>query len=125
MRAVAVGGGRVLVVQATGWGKSAVYFAATAALRGSGAGPTLVVSPLIALMRDQVAAAARAGLSAAALTSANVDDWPAVEEQLLSGEIDLLLVSPERLANPRFGSWVLSRLLPVLGCLVLDEAHAS
>ena len=84
-----------------------------------------MVSPLIALMRDQVAAAARAGLSAAALTSANVDDWPAVEEQLLAGEIDLLLVSPERLANPRFASRVLARLLPVLGCLVLDEAHAS
>ena len=124
VRAVAVDGGRVLVVQATGWGKSAVYFAATAALRGAGAGPTLVVSPLIALMRDQVSAAARAGLSAAALTSANVDDWPAVEERLLAGTIDLLLVSPERLANPRFASQVLPRVLPVLGCLVLDEAHA-
>jgi ATP-dependent DNA helicase RecQ len=124
VRAVAEGGGRVLVVQATGWGKSAVYFAATVALRGAGAGPTLVVSPLIALMRDQVSAAARAGLSAAALTSANVDDWPAVEARLLAGEIDLLLVSPERLANPRFASQVLARLLPVLGCLVLDEAHA-
>src|SRR5918998_947893 len=93
---------RVLVVQATGWGKSAVYWAATAALRDSGAGPTLVVSPLLALMRDQIAAAGRAGLRAATVNSTNVDDWDEVMGDVRAGRIDVLLVSPERLANPSF-----------------------
>ncbi len=94
---------RVLVVQATGWGKSAVYWAATAVRRSEGAGPTLVVSPLLSLMRDQVAAAGRAGLRAATLNSSNIDDWSSVEADLRSGHLDVLLVSPERLANPGFG----------------------
>src|SRR5512146_2334820 len=94
---------RVLVVQATGWGKSAVYWAATAIRRSEGHGPTLVVSPLLSLMRDQVAAAARAGLRAATLNSSNIDAWSAIEEELRNGELDVLLVSPERLANPGFG----------------------
>ena len=76
---------RVLVVQATGWGKSAVYWAATAALRSHGAGPTLVVSPLLALMRDQIAAAERAGLRAATVNSTNVDDWAPVLGDLRAG----------------------------------------
>ncbi|MGA9749333.1 MAG: DEAD/DEAH box helicase [Nocardioides sp.] len=115
---------RVLVVQATGWGKSAVYWAATAIRREEGAGPTLVVSPLLSLMRDQVAAAARAGLSAATLNSSNFDDWSAIERGLLDGEIDVLLVSPERLANPGFGRRVLDGLAGRLGLVVIDEAHA-
>src|SRR5262245_8549706 len=89
-------GARVLVVQATGWGKSAVYWAATAVRRSEGAGPTLVISPLLSLMRDQVAAAERAGLHAATLNSSNFDDWSAIERGLLDGEVDVLLVSPER-----------------------------
>jgi ATP-dependent DNA helicase RecQ len=117
-------GARVLVVQATGWGKSAVYWAATAIRRAEGAGPTLVVSPLLSLMRDQVAAAARAGLRAATLNSANVDAWSSVEDALRAGEIDVLLVSPERLANPGFGRRVLDGLSGRLGLLVIDEAHA-
>ena len=115
---------RVLVVQATGWGKSAVYWVATAIRRSEGAGPTLVVSPLLSLMRDQVAAAARAGLRAATLNSANVDEWAAVEAALRSGELDVLLVSPERLANPGFGRRVLDGLAGRLGLVVIDEAHA-
>ena len=115
---------RVLVVQATGWGKSAVYWAATAIRRSEGAGPTLVVSPLLSLMRDQVAAAARAGLRAATLNSSNVDDWSVIERGLLDGEVDVLLVSPERLANPGFGRRVLDSLAGRLGLLVIDEAHA-
>ena len=103
-------GSRVLVVQATGWGKSAVYWAATAVRRSEGAGPTLVVSPLLSLMRDQVAAAGRAGLSAATLNSSNVDEWSSVEAALRAGEVDVLLVSPERLANPGFGRRVLDGL---------------
>ena len=115
---------RVLVVQATGWGKSAVYWAATAIRRSEGAGPTLVVSPLLSLMRDQVAAASRAGLTAATLNSSNIDEWSAIEAALRSGELDVLLVSPERLANPGFGRRVLDGLSGRLGLLVIDEAHA-
>ena len=71
---------RALVVQRTGWGKSAVYFVATALLRAQGAGPTLIISPLLALMRDQIAAAERAGVRAHAINSANATEW----EQVLS-----------------------------------------
>lgn len=115
---------RVLVVQATGWGKSAVYWAATAIRRSEGHGPTLVVSPLLSLMRDQVAAAAKAGLRAATLNSSNIDDWSAIESGLRAGDVDVLLVSPERLANPGFGRRVLDGLAGSLGLLVIDEAHA-
>jgi ATP-dependent DNA helicase RecQ len=115
---------RVLVVQATGWGKSAVYWAATAIRRREGAGPALVVSPLLSLMRDQVAAAGRAGLRAATLNSSNIDQWSRVEQALRADELDVLLVSPERLANPGFGARVLHELAGRLGLLVIDEAHA-
>lgn len=121
--ALVVEGRRALVVQATGWGKSAVYWIAARALRDAGAGPVLVVSPLLALMRDQVTAAARAGLRAATLSSANFEDWRAVEDDVLADRVDVLLVSPERLANPRFAATVLDPLLPRLGMLVIDEAH--
>jgi len=113
---------RVLVVQATGWGKSAVYWAATHAIRSTGAGPTLVVSPLLALMRDQVSAAERAGLKAATVNSTNLDDWDAVFQQLDDDAIDVLLVSPERLGNPRFAAR-LGALLARVGLIVIDEAH--
>ena len=114
---------RVLVVQRTGWGKSAVYFIATRLLRDRGAGPTLIVSPLLALMRDQLAAARRMGLRAETVNSTNVDDWQAVEEQVSAGEVDLLLVSPERLNHPRFRAEILDRLVASVGLLVIDEAH--
>ncbi len=113
---------RVLVVQATGWGKSAVYWAATRALRADGAGCTLVVSPLLALMRDQIAAAERTGLRAATVNSTNVDEWAGVMAELRAGTIDVLLISPERLANPRFAAQ-LPALLGACGLLVIDEAH--
>ena len=113
---------RVLVVQATGWGKSAVYWAATHALRSTGAGPTLVVSPLLALMRDQVSAAERAGLKAATVNSTNIDDWDDVFQRLDADAIDVLLVSPERLGNPRFAAR-LGALLARVGLIVIDEAH--
>jgi len=115
---------RVLLVQATGWGKSAVYWAATAIRRREGCGPALVVSPLLSLMRDQVVAAGRAGLRAATLNSSNVDAWSQVEAALRADELDVLLVSPERLANPGFGRRVLDELAGRLGLLVIDEAHA-
>ena len=113
---------RVLVVQATGWGKSAVYWAATHAIRSTGAGPTLVVSPLLALMRDQVSAAERAGLKAATVNSTNIDDWDDVFQRLDADAIDVLLVSPERLGNPRFATR-LGALLARVGLIVIDEAH--
>ncbi len=113
---------RALVVQATGWGKSAVYWAATRARRDQGAGVTLVVSPLLALMRDQVAAAERAGLVAATVNSSNIDDWDGVFEALRRNELDVLLVSPERLANPGFARR-LEALSASVGLLVIDEAH--
>jgi ATP-dependent DNA helicase RecQ len=116
-------GRRVLCVQATGWGKSAVYWIAAAALRAAGSGPVLVISPLLALMRDQVSAAKRAGLHAVTLNSANVDDWAAIEKQLADDEVDVLLTSPERLASARFAESVLPNLLERLGMLVIDEAH--
>ncbi len=113
---------RVLVVQATGWGKSAVYWGATAALRAGGAGPTLVVSPLLALMRDQIAAAERAGLRAATINSTTLDDWSSIQADLRDGLVDVLLISPERLANPSFAAQ-LPTLLEACGLLVIDEAH--
>lgn len=92
--------------------------------RAAGRGPTLIVSPLLSLMRDQVAAAGRAGLRAATLNSSNFGDWEVAENDLRSGDLDVLLVSPERLANPGFGRRVLDDLSGHLGLLVIDEAHA-
>jgi ATP-dependent DNA helicase RecQ len=114
---------RVLLVQATGWGKSAVYWIATVLLRREGAGPTLVVSPLLALMRNQVASASKAGIRAATINSANVDDWREIEGRIAADEIDVLLISPERLNNPRFRADVLPSLAERVGLLVVDEAH--
>ena len=114
---------RVLVVQRTGWGKSAVYWIATRLLRDRGAGPTLVVSPLLALMRDQVAAASRMGITARTINSTNADDWRAIEAELAAGDVDVLLVSPERLNSPGFRTTVLPGLRAAVGMLVIDEAH--
>jgi ATP-dependent DNA helicase RecQ len=114
---------KAVVVQRTGWGKSAVYWIAAGLRRAQGFGPTLVISPLLALMRDQVAAAQRCGLRAATLNSANFDDWPAIEAQLADDVVDVLLISPERLNSFGFRSRVLPHLAPRIGMLVVDEAH--
>ncbi|MEL5990523.1 RecQ family ATP-dependent DNA helicase [Microbacterium phosphatis] len=114
---------RALVVQRTGWGKSAVYFVATRLLRDRGAGPTVLVSPLIALMRDQVEAAARAGVRAVAINSTNAHEWSEVLARLDRDEVDVLLVSPERLNNPSFRDEQLPALVRRIGMLVVDEAH--
>lgn len=124
LQALTEPGARVLVVQATGWGKSAVYWIATSWIRERRGGPTLVVSPLLSLMRDQVAAAARAGLRAATLNSSNFEDWSQIEADLAADQVDVLLVSPERLANPAFGDRVLQALAGRLGLVVIDEAHS-
>ncbi|MER7769778.1 RecQ family ATP-dependent DNA helicase [Kitasatospora sp. NPDC096140] len=114
---------RALVVQRTGWGKSAVYFIATALLRARGAGPTVIVSPLLALMRNQVDSAARAGIHARTINSANTDEWDEVQAEVAAGKVDVLLVSPERLNNPDFRDQVLPKLAASTGLLVVDEAH--
>lgn len=114
---------RALVVQRTGWGKSAVYFVATSLLRARGSGPTIIISPLLALMRDQIAAAGRAGVRAATINSANVTEWDQIHEQISNGDIDVLLCSPERLNNPGFRDEVLPRLAADAGLVVIDEAH--
>ncbi|MCC9195095.1 RecQ family ATP-dependent DNA helicase [Arthrobacter sp. zg-Y916] len=123
IEALVRGGRRALVVQRTGWGKSAVYFVASLLLRSRGAGPTLIVSPLLALMRDQVAAAARAGVRAAAINSANQLEWQDISARLEADDVDVLLVSPERLNNPGFRENHLPELVRRSGLLVIDEAH--
>jgi ATP-dependent DNA helicase RecQ len=115
--------GRVLCVQRTGWGKSAVYFLATALLRERGAGPALIVSPLLALMRNQIAAAERLGIRAHTINSTNRDEWDTVRALLADDAVDLLLISPERLNNPRFRADMLPLFAARVGLVVVDEAH--
>ncbi|MGL4306579.1 MAG: RecQ family ATP-dependent DNA helicase [Mycobacteriaceae bacterium] len=114
---------RALVVQRTGWGKSAVYFIAAKLLRNQGHGPTIIVSPLLALMRNQVDAAQRAGVQAATINSSNMVQWDEVHSQVHDGAIDVLLISPERLNNPDFRDSILPSLSAEAGLVVVDEAH--
>ena len=114
---------RVLCVQRTGWGKSAVYFLATSLLREHGAGPALIVSPLLALMRNQIAAAEKLGIRAHTINSTNRDDWDEVRAMLEDDSVDLLLISPERLNNPQFRNTMLPLFAERVGLLVVDEAH--
>ena len=114
---------RLLVVQRTGWGKSMVYFLATRLLRNDGAGLTLLISPLLSLMRNQIEAAERLGVRAKTINSTNPDDWNRIEQDLREDRIDLLLISPERLANDVFRENVLSQIAARVGLLVVDEAH--
>lgn len=123
IRHIVEGKGRLLVVQKTGWGKSFVYFIATKLLREAGNGPALLISPLLALMRNQIAAAERMGVRAATINSDNMAAWTAVEAKLAKGEIDILLISPERLANERFRTQVLADIAAQISLLVIDEAH--
>ncbi|MEH3054476.1 MAG: DEAD/DEAH box helicase, partial [Patulibacter minatonensis] len=123
VRDLAADRARVLCVQRTGWGKSAVYFVATALLREQGAGPTLIVSPLLALMRNQVAAAERLGLRAHTVNSTNRDAWSEIQRHLEADDVDLLLISPERLNHPGFRSEMLPVFAERVGLLVIDEAH--
>src|SRR5689334_1949655 len=123
IEALAVDRRRALVVQRTGWGKSAVYFIATALIRARGAGPTVIISPLLALMRNQIEAAERAGIRAVTINSTNNEQWQQVHAQIRAGHVDVLLVSPERLNNPGFRDEVLPRLAESAGLVVVDEAH--
>jgi len=123
IEALVAGRRRALVVQRTGWGKSAVYFVAARLLREAGLGPTVIVSPLLALMRNQVASAERAGVRAATINSSNITEWDEIRERVASGGVDVLLVSPERLNNPDFRDTVLPSLAADAGLVVVDEAH--
>jgi ATP-dependent DNA helicase RecQ len=123
IRHIVEGRGRLLVVQKTGWGKSFVYFIATKLLRDGGAGPALLVSPLLSLMRNQIAAAERMGVRARTIHSDNQADWTEIEAAIRGDEVDILLISPERLANERFQAEVLARIAPRIALLVIDEAH--
>lgn len=123
IEALVIGRGRVLCVQRTGWGKSAVYFVATVLLRARALGPTLIISPLLALMRNQIDAARRAGINAQTINSTNLSDWNDVYDDVLDGKIDALLVSPERLTHPDFRDYILPKLARATGLLVIDEAH--
>ena len=114
---------RLLVVERTGWGKSMVYFLATRLLRDKGAGVSLLISPLLSLMRNQLEAASRIGVRAETINSTNQDDWDGIERELRNNQIDILLVSPERLANGKFRENVLSFIAENVGLFVVDEAH--
>ena len=123
IRHVVNGKGRLLVVQKTGWGKSFVYFIATKLLREAGTGPALLVSPLLALMRNQIAAAERMGVRATTINSDNTSDWEEIEDAIHRDEVDILLISPERLANERFRDEVLANVADRIVLFVIDEAH--
>ena len=123
IRHVVEGKGRLLVVQRTGWGKSFVYFIATKMLREAGLGPALLVSPLLALMRNQIAAAQRMGVRAETINSDNTEEWGEIETTVRNDNLDILLISPERLANKRFVERVLATVGDRVSLLVIDEAH--
>jgi len=114
---------RTLVVQRTGWGKSMVYFLATKLMREGGSGPTLLVSPLLSLMRNQLQASERIGIVARTINSTNADQWDQIKEDLLAGRVDVLLISPERLGNESFRQEVLAEMAASIGLFVVDEAH--
>ncbi len=114
---------KLLVVQRTGWGKSSVYFISTKIFRDRGMGPTIIVSPLLALMRNQIESAQRLGVVAETMNSTNQDDWRAVTQQILNNQVDCLLISPEKLANDGFIETVLQPISDRIALLVIDEAH--
>ena len=114
---------RLLIVQKTGWGKSFVYFIATKMLREAGHGPAVLVSPLLALMRNQIEAARRMGVHAVTINSDNQAQWDEVEATINRNEIDILLISPERLANERFRTQVMAAIADKIALLVIDECH--
>jgi ATP-dependent DNA helicase RecQ len=123
IRHIVQGAGRLLVVQKTGWGKSFVYFIAARLLREGGLGPALLISPLLSLMRNQIAAAERMGVRAVTLHSGNQADWLAIEARIAADDVDIVLISPERLANSHFQSDVLAPIAQRIAMLVIDEAH--
>src|SRR5215468_3821699 len=123
IRHIIEGRGRLLIVQRTGWGKSFVYFISTKLLRDRGHGPSILVSPLLALMRNQISAAERMGVRASTINSDNVNEWANIEQRIRNDNVDILLISPERFGNQRFVSDVFAPIAGWIGLLVIDEAH--
>ena len=123
IRHVVEGDGPLLIVQRTGWGKSFIYFIAIKLLREAGLGPAVLISPLLSLMRNQIAAAKRMGIHAETINSDNANDWYPIEDRIRRQEVDVLLISPERLRNQRFNDEVLAHVADKVGLLVVDEAH--
>lgn len=116
---------KLMVVQRTGWGKSSVYFISTRILRDRGAGPTVIVSPLLALMRNQIESAKRLGIRAETINSTNQDSWDAISQRILSDQIDTVLISPERLSNEAFIDEILLPVADRIGLFVVDEIHCG
>lgn len=114
---------KLLVVQRTGWGKSSVYFISTRIFRDRGQGPTIIVSPLLALMRNQIESAQQLGIQAVTMNSTNTADWEKVTQDILADKVDCLLISPERLANDQFVDTVLRPTSDRISLMVVDEAH--
>jgi ATP-dependent DNA helicase RecQ len=114
---------KLLVVERTGWGKSSVYFISTKILRSQGRGPTIIISPLLALMRNQIESAERLGVKAETINTSNMDDWDRIKQAVFDDEVDALLISPERLANEKFVSSFLEQIADRIGLFVVDEAH--
>ena len=116
-------GKRQVLVQATGWGKSAVYFIAAKMLRERGTGPAILVSPLLSLMRNQIASAIAAGIHAVTINSSNIEEWESIQEKINENQVDILLISPERLANKNFIDKTLGKILHKISMLIIDEVH--
>lgn len=114
---------RVLVVQKTGWGKSLIYFLSTRILRDMGKGPTIIISPLLSLINNQIESAEKLNLKAITINSTNKDDWKDIEDDILDNQYDVLFISPERLGNEEFLNSVLYKIKDSIGMLVVDEAH--
>lgn len=114
---------KLLVVQRTGWGKSSVYFISTRILRDRGQGPTIIISPLLALMRNQIDAARRLGINAVTINSTNTHEWENARRDVQANRVDCLLISPERLANDGFMESFLQPIADRIGLMVIDEAH--
>lgn len=114
---------KMLVVQRTGWGKSSVYFISTRILRDRGLGPTIIISPLLALMRNQIEAAGRLGIKAVTINSTNTNEWEQARQAVLADQVDCLLISPERLSNEGFMETILQPIADRIGLMVIDEAH--
>lgn len=116
-------GQRTLVVEKTGWGKSIVYFIATKLLRERGKGITILISPLLSLMRNQIEAAEKIGLVALSVNSSNQEEWGKLESEIVNGYCDLLIISPERLGNEEFRNNIITSIMGNIGMFVVDEAH--
>ena len=115
---------QLLVVQRTGWGKSAVYFIATKIRRKKGFGPTLIVSPLLSLIRNQIDSAAKLGLNVVSYNSSmDKNEKQAAEDQILANKVDAVIVAPEQLGQSYFAENILNKISGNIGLFVVDEAH--